>query len=97
MRDNKSLGLDCFNVFFFKQAWTIVGGHFTKGLLHAFKSNNVHGGLNTANIYIVPKFQCCESVADLKPIFCCNVIYKVISKVIVNRIKVVSEVLVSNS
>ena len=42
---------------------------------------------NETIIALIPKVQCLERVTDLHPISLCNVVYKLISKVLANRLK----------
>ncbi|XP_031097070.1 uncharacterized protein LOC116001325 [Ipomoea triloba] len=44
-------------------------------------------GLGKANIVLLPKKQTLETVAELRPIALCNTIYKVIAKLLANRMK----------
>ncbi|XP_071716678.1 uncharacterized protein [Rutidosis leptorrhynchoides] len=43
--------------------------------------------VNATCIALVPKSDCPRAVSDLRPISCCNVLYKLISKILANRIK----------
>lgn len=43
--------------------------------------------LNSTIVALVPKVNMPESLSQLRPISCCNYVYKIISKVLVNRLK----------
>ncbi|GJW80065.1 RNA-directed DNA polymerase, eukaryota, reverse transcriptase zinc-binding domain protein [Tanacetum coccineum] len=52
------------------------------------------GELNSTLITLVPKVSTPSKVTDFRPIACCNVAYKCISKIITNRIKIVLDSIV---
>ncbi|GJU68574.1 RNA-directed DNA polymerase, eukaryota, reverse transcriptase zinc-binding domain protein [Tanacetum coccineum] len=52
-----------------------------------FKANKLLGEFNATLITLVPKIQNPNKVSDFRPIACCNVVYKCISKIITNRIQ----------
>ena len=43
--------------------------------------------INHTNIVLVPKVKSLEKMSDFRSISLCNVIYKIISKVLANRLK----------
>lgn len=45
--------------------------------------------LNDANVTLIPKCSVPEAIRDLRPIALWNVLYKVIAKVLANRLKIV--------
>ncbi|KAL0290169.1 UNVERIFIED_CONTAM: Retrovirus-related Pol polyprotein from type-2 retrotransposable element R2DM [Sesamum radiatum] len=53
--------------------------------------------LKQVNALLIPKVRTPHSVADFRPISCCNVIYKVISKILVCRIREILDLLISPS
>ncbi|GJY18809.1 RNA-directed DNA polymerase, eukaryota, reverse transcriptase zinc-binding domain protein [Tanacetum coccineum] len=86
--DNKAPGPDGFTSRFFKASWEIIGKDFCSAIKEFFISGKMLGELNTTLISLIPKCNNPVKVADYRPIACCTVVYKCITKVISNRIKV---------
>ena len=53
--------------------------------------------LNTINVVLVIKARKLEEVAHFRPISCYNFVYKIISNVIVNRLKLFVEELITQN
>ncbi|KAL0299932.1 UNVERIFIED_CONTAM: hypothetical protein Sangu_2461300 [Sesamum angustifolium] len=80
--DNKAPGPDGYISCFFKKAWNIVGDLVWRAVMDFFRSGRMLRQLNHTIIALVPKSEHSPSVAYYRPISCCNVIYKVITKII---------------
>ena len=80
-------GPDGMSPIFYKTYWHIVGKDVTSMVLNALNSGVVHESLNPTFISLIPKIKNPKKVSDFRPISLCNVVYKLISKVLVNRLK----------
>nr|GEV61532.1 hypothetical protein [Tanacetum cinerariifolium] len=87
--DNKSSGPDGYSLRFFKAAWSVVGHGIYDVVKEFFVSGRILGELNYTLISLVLKVGSPAKFTDYGPISFCNVVYKTISKVITNRIKLV--------
>jgi hypothetical protein len=58
-------------------------------ILSFLNTGNMDPCINTTHIALIPKVATLGCVTDFRPISLCNVIYKLISKVLANRLKVV--------
>jgi hypothetical protein len=54
-------------------------------------------GVSDTAIVLIPKVQCPETLKDYMPISLCNVIYKVVSKCLVNRLHPILDGIISES
>ncbi|GJU37563.1 RNA-directed DNA polymerase, eukaryota, reverse transcriptase zinc-binding domain protein [Tanacetum coccineum] len=89
IEDNKASGPDGYSSKFFKAAWMVIGNDVCAAIKEFFTSRKLLGEFNTTLISLVPKSKAPAKVIDYRPISCCNIVYKGISKVITNRIKTV--------
>jgi hypothetical protein len=95
--DNKSPGPDGYNALFFKQSWNIIGNDFIAAVRYFFSHNLLPRCVNATRVALVPKVENPASMNDFRPISCCNVLYKCISKLIVVRLKAALEEVIGPS
>ncbi|GKC61991.1 hypothetical protein Tco_1089589, partial [Tanacetum coccineum] len=87
IEDDKAAGPDGFSSRFFKAAWSVIGFDVCAAVKELFASSKLLGEFNANLISLVPKLKTPLKITDYRPIACGNVVYKCISKVIVNRLK----------
>ncbi|GJT80538.1 hypothetical protein Tco_1054880 [Tanacetum coccineum] len=95
MGNDKSPGPDGYTAAFFKDAWDIVGDGIIAAVKEFFTNGRLLKELNHTVIALVPKKQHPSQVNDYRPISCCNVLFKCITKIIANRIKESLKTLIS--
>ncbi|GAA0138572.1 hypothetical protein LIER_00292 [Lithospermum erythrorhizon] len=80
---------------FIKKNWDIVGKDVTLETLEFLNGGHILKEINNTFITMIPKVDSPSSIGDYRPISLCNVIYKIASKVLVNRLKPDMNTLVS--
>lgn len=81
----KALGPDGFSVSFFQKHWATVGNEVSKAVLDLLNSGSMNKDLNSTYIVLIPKVKNPTCVTEFRPISLCNVLYKIISKVLANE------------
>lgn len=93
----KAPGSDGFPARFFQRNWGTVKKDVVNAVLNFFKDGIMPEGVNDTVIVLIPKGNNPEYLKDFRPISLCNVIYKVISKCLVNRLRPFLEDLISET
>ncbi|XP_031126953.1 uncharacterized protein LOC116029190 [Ipomoea triloba] len=87
MKKYGSPGPDGIPVIFYQHFWEEVGTVLTDMVNQALETGMVHKSLLQACMTLIPKKDTPETAADFRPITLLNVAFKVISKVLVNRMR----------
>lgn len=87
MPQNKSPGPDGYCVEFLRASWNTVGSDVISAIEKFFRNGRLLKDLNTTTIVLIPKTESASHLGEFRPISCCNLVYKVITKVIANRLK----------
>ncbi|GJT76141.1 RNA-directed DNA polymerase, eukaryota, reverse transcriptase zinc-binding domain protein [Tanacetum coccineum] len=85
---NKVPGPDGFSSLFFKKARSIVGKDVCRAVKDFFDNGKIMREINSTIISLVPKILTPNKVTVFRPIASCNVLYKCISKIITERMKI---------
>ena len=88
---------DGMSTVFYQKYWGIVGNNVVNMVLNVLNHNLPIGDLNKTNIALVPKTKSPKRMTEFKPISLCNVIYKLISKTLANRLKALLPLLISKN
>ncbi|XP_057744794.1 uncharacterized protein LOC130962625 [Arachis stenosperma] len=83
----KAPGSDGFPALIYKNNWDIMKNKVCDFIQSCWKNPEIIKQANTTLITLVPKLNHPESINQFRPIALCNVTYKVLTKIIVDRIK----------
>ena len=83
----KAPGTDGMPPIFFQHYWDCIGNDIVKAVLFCLNTSEIIPGLNHTFITLIPKVKSPEFISEYRPIALCNVLYKLVSKVLANRLK----------
>ena len=89
MGSNKAPGPDGFHAAFYQHNWDLVGKGVTRMCLNVLNGDHPIEALNATLLCLIPKTKEPRQVSEYRPISLCNVAYKLITKTIVNGLKLV--------
>jgi hypothetical protein len=95
MPNGKAPGPDGFTVEFFKACWDVVKYEIYGVVEDSRRSTSILKALNATMITLIPKENEARTPDRYRSIALCNVVYKIISKVIANRLKPLLPTLIS--
>jgi hypothetical protein len=95
MHPHKAPGLDGFPAAFYQRNWPTVGSEVCKAVLSFLNDGQMDMWINSTNIVLIPKVNSPSKPSEYRPIILCNVFYKLISKVLANRLKPILQHIVS--
>nr|GFA64486.1 RNA-directed DNA polymerase, eukaryota [Tanacetum cinerariifolium] len=95
--ESKSPGPDGFTFEFFRRYWHFIGPDFCAAVSCFFEKGRFPRVSNSSFIALIPKAMDAKFVTDFRPISLIGSIYKVVTKILANRLTTVISCLISNT
>ena len=93
----KAPGPDGLLLLFFQHYWKIIGDEVSVAILNCLNLGSFPQSSNNTFITLIPKVKSPSLVSKFRPISLCNTFYKIVSKVVANRLKGILPNLISES
>ena len=97
MHLSKSPGPNGMSPFFFQKYWHVVGGDATEVVLSVLSSGHVLTKMNFTHVLLILKKKDPQAMPDYRPISLSNVVSRIVSKVLANRVKGILPNIISNA
>lgn len=97
MHPSKAPGPDGFPTLFYRRYWSKVSKTIICNVLDILNVKRPVRKWNETYIALIPKIQQPKAVVDYRPIGLCNVSYKIVAKVLVNRMKWILQDIISEN
>nr|GEX11720.1 reverse transcriptase [Tanacetum cinerariifolium] len=91
----KASGDDGFPDMFYQKYWNFLGVSVCQAVRYFFEMGNMLPELNKTLVVLIPKTPAPQTITHFWPISLCNFIYKIISKVLSNRLKPLMRTIIS--
>lgn len=95
MQPHKTLRPDGMPPLFFQKYWHIVGDSIICTVAHCLNTDYVPVERNCTYLMLIPKKNHPKFLSDCRPISLCNVVYRIIARVLANRLKLILPIVVS--
>ncbi|XP_026436221.1 uncharacterized protein LOC113334099 [Papaver somniferum] len=91
-----SPGPDGFQAGFYQTQWSLVGKDVINVVKRFFESGHMPRCLNKTYISLIPKCKSPKNPSEFRPIRLCNASYKIVSKILANKIRPLLKKLISS-
>lgn len=92
----KAPGPDGFPARFFQKHWDICGDEVVKTVLLIVNGEESAESINNTYLVLIPKVKIPTLLSQFRPISLCNVLYKIASKFLANRLKEILPEIISS-
>jgi len=95
MHPDKSPGPDGFTAGFYQRHWELIGQDISRAVLAFLNGGEMASVVNSTVLVLIPKVRNPQNLTQFRPISLCNVLYKICSKVIANRLRLIFDEIIS--
>jgi hypothetical protein len=95
MHPSKAPGVDGFTAGFYQQHWELVGPELCAAVIGFLNGGDMPEEINDTAITLIPKVRNPQSIKQYRPISLCTVLYKIATKCVENRMRLVLEYTIS--
>ena len=95
MDPHSVLGPDGYTGHFFRSCWYIVGYDLCNAIRSFFATGSIFGGLNSNLMVLIPKIQGANSVDKFRPIILSNFLFKIITRILAQRLAPIASNIIS--
>ncbi|KAM1106692.1 hypothetical protein TB1_003568 [Malus domestica] len=96
MHPSKSPNPDGMPPLFFQKYWGIIGQDITDAILSVLSLGKLLRKVNFTHVALIPKDGSPKEMVHFRPISLCNILYKIVSKVLTNRLKLIMPNMISH-
>eukprot|EP00253_Pinus_taeda_P017553 PITA_17553 len=97
MEVNKAPGPDGFTIHFYQSCWEVLKTDLLKMIRGFMRKAKIGGGINSTYLALIHKETNPDTFARFRPISLCNASYKIIAKLLANRLKPLFKKLISST
>ncbi|CAN0884349.1 Transposon TX1 uncharacterized 149 kDa protein [Linum grandiflorum] len=87
MHPDKALGPDGFNPGFYQKMWADIGDEVIQACQQWLRQGSIPRDIQSTTIVLLPKIPHPTNMKELRPISLCNVLYRLVAKVLANRLR----------
>lgn len=85
--DDKAPYIHGYNLVFFKKTWNIIKEDILKEVKEFFSTAKMPKSIYYTMVTLIPKTPKPATMREFRPIVCCSILYKIIAKILANRLQ----------